>query len=73
MFFRSGLAAAASRLLAYSERAASEVLDEPATARALSGYLRRGLDCGAFSEDELGRHGLERGSLSAYTGPAAPR
>ncbi|HEX6328782.1 MAG TPA: aldolase/citrate lyase family protein [Jiangellaceae bacterium] len=73
LFFRTGLAAAASRLVAYAERAASGVLDEPATARALSGYLLRGLDCGAFSEDELGRHGLDRGSLSAYTGPVAPR
>ncbi|HEX6336027.1 MAG TPA: aldolase/citrate lyase family protein [Jiangellaceae bacterium] len=72
-FFRSGLAAAASRLVAYAERAASGVLDEPATARALSGYLRRGLDCSAFSEGELRQHGLDRGSLSAYTGPSAPR
>jgi citrate lyase beta subunit len=73
LFFRTGLATAASRLVAYAERAASGVLDEPATARALSGYLLRGLDCGAFSEDELGRHGLDRGSLSAYTGPVASR
>jgi citrate lyase beta subunit len=72
-FFRSGLAAAASRLVAYAERAASGVLDEPATAGALTGYLLRGLDCGAFSEDELGHHGLDRGSLSGYTGPVAPR
>jgi hypothetical protein len=73
LFFRSGLAAAASRLVTYAERAASGVQDEPATARALSGYLLRGLDCGAFGEDELRRHGMDRGSLSAYTGPAAPR
>ena len=30
------------------------VLDEPATARALAGFLLRGLDCGALDEDEIG-------------------
>jgi hypothetical protein len=37
------------------------VLDEPATARALAGYLLRGLDCGALDETETGfsRQALE--------------
>jgi citrate lyase beta subunit len=43
-FFRDGLAAARTRL---------GVLEEPATARALAGFLRRGLDCGAFDADEV--------------------
>lgn len=73
LFFRSGLAAAASRLVSYAERASSGVLDEPATARALSGYLRRGLDCGAFGEEELARYGLDRSTLADHAGPAAPR
>jgi hypothetical protein len=30
------------------------VLDEPATARALAGFLLRGRDCGALDEDEIG-------------------
>jgi hypothetical protein len=29
------------------------VLDEPATARALAGYLRRALDCGAAGATEV--------------------
>ncbi|HXP21312.1 MAG TPA: aldolase/citrate lyase family protein [Streptosporangiaceae bacterium] len=51
-FFREGLTAACERLMAYSERAAAG-LEEPATARALAGYLIRALDCGATSEDEV--------------------
>ncbi|WP_051941158.1 DUF6986 family protein [Phaeacidiphilus oryzae] len=33
------------------------VLDEPATARALAGYLLRGLDCGAWAPEELAAQG----------------
>jgi citrate lyase beta subunit len=53
-FFRDGLPAAADRLRAYLDRRSGQVLDEPATARALAGFLRRGLDCGAFSLAETG-------------------
>lgn len=64
-FFRDGMAAAVDRLRAYLARpgaAAGGVLDEPATARALAGFLLRGLDCGAFDPDEAGfpRADLER-------------
>jgi citrate lyase beta subunit len=52
-FFRSGSAAAAERLSAYLQRRSSGVLDEPATARALAGFLLRGLDCGALDPDEV--------------------
>ncbi len=52
-FFRAGLPAAVDRLRVYRERAASGVLDEPATERALTGFLRRGLDCGALDGDEV--------------------
>ncbi len=41
-FFRAGLAVACDRLAGYASRAASGVLEEPATARALAGYLVRG-------------------------------
>jgi citrate lyase beta subunit len=51
-FFRDGLSAARDRLRAYREGAAGGILDEPATERALTGFLRRGLDCGAFDPDE---------------------
>jgi citrate lyase beta subunit len=53
-FFRDGLPAATDRLRAYLDRRESGILDEPATARALAGFLRRGLDCGAFSLAETG-------------------
>jgi len=52
-FYRSGLAAAASRLRAYVEGAASGYLDEPATAAALAGFVLRGVECGAVSSEEV--------------------
>jgi citrate lyase beta subunit len=53
-FFRDGLPAARARLSDYLERRAGGVLDEPATARALAGFLLRGLDCGAVDAAEVG-------------------
>jgi citrate lyase beta subunit len=61
-FFRDGRVAAAQRLRAYLERRCTGVLDEPATARALAGFLLRGLDCGALDEDETG---FDRADLAA--------
>jgi citrate lyase beta subunit len=52
-FYREGLAAACRRLRVYLDKAASEVMDEPATALALASYLVRGLDAGAVSEAEV--------------------
>ena len=44
-------------------------MDEPATARALSGYLLRGLDCGAVDPAEVtARTGLTRQELDALAG-----
>jgi citrate lyase beta subunit len=67
-FYRDGFTSAAARLKAYAERVAGSVLDEPATARALAGYLVRGLDCGALDESAV-RHatGLERATLDGFT------
>jgi citrate lyase beta subunit len=65
-FYRDGCAAAAARLAAYLDPGStggpggaggpgsSGVLDEPATARALAGFLLRGRDCGALDEEEIG-------------------
>jgi citrate lyase beta subunit len=59
-FYRDGNDAAIARLAAYlsrestSEPGGSGVLDEPATARALAGFLLRGRDCGALDEEEIG-------------------
>jgi hypothetical protein len=60
-FFRSGSAAAVERLGGYLERRSGGILDEPATARALAGFLLRGLDCGALDPPEVPftRSGLE--------------
>jgi OHCU decarboxylase len=52
-FYRSGLAPAVTRLTAYLDRRAAGVLDEPATAYALAGFLLRALDCGAVDAAEV--------------------
>ncbi|MFH9355075.1 DUF6986 family protein [Kitasatospora sp. NPDC017646] len=65
-FYREGLASAAARLAAYVAKAGGDVMDEPATARALSGYLLRGLDCGAVDPAEVtALTGLDRARLDA--------
>ncbi|MCC9312187.1 aldolase/citrate lyase family protein [Kitasatospora sp. RB6PN24] len=65
-FYREGLSSAADRLTAYLAKAGGAVLDEPATARALSGYLLRGLDCGAVDPAEVtALTGLDRPRLEA--------
>jgi citrate lyase beta subunit len=78
-FFRSDMPAACARLRAYAgpfsagpepaAQAPRSVLDEPATARALAGYVVRGVDCGAVSLEEVtGRCGLDRPDLDALRG-----
>ncbi|WP_405826419.1 aldolase/citrate lyase family protein [Streptomyces sp. NBC_00838] len=69
-FYREGLEQAAARLAAYVSKAGGDVMDEPATAKALSGYLLRGLDCGALDGDEVTRlTGLSRAELESYAAP----
>jgi citrate lyase beta subunit len=68
-FYREGLDASAARLAAYVAKAGGDVMDEPATARALSGYLLRGLDCGAIDAEEVTeRTGLGRAELDTLAG-----
>ena len=65
-FFRAELPAAAARLRSYAERTGTGVLEDPATARALAGYLARGLDCGAIAQQEIVElAGLDRARLDA--------
>lgn len=72
-FYREGLEQAAARLAAYVAKAGGDVMDEPATAKALSGYLLRGLDCGAVDIAEVARlTGLTRADLDGLAGRAAP-
>ncbi len=67
-FYREGLEAAAERVRAYADRVSGGVLDEPATARALTGYLLRGIDCGALDESEVvAVSGLDRTGLLALS------
>lgn len=64
-FFRDGRDAAVTRLHRYLDRQDSGIADEPATARALAGYLLRGLDCGALDCGALDDAGFPRGRLTA--------
>ncbi|KUF14606.1 DUF6986 family protein [Streptomyces silvensis] len=69
-FYREGFAQAAARLAAYANRTGGDIADEPATAKALAGYLLRGLDCGALDTDEVTRlTGLTLAGLQVYAGP----
>ncbi|KUO07833.1 DUF6986 family protein [Streptomyces sp. DSM 15324] len=69
-FYREGFAQAAERLARYANRAGGDVLDEPATAKALGGYLLRGLDCGALDLAEVtDATGLSRAALEGFAAP----
>ncbi len=69
-FFRSGLDQAGDRLGAYVRQAAGDVMDEPATVRALARYLQRGLACGALDAEEvLGRTGLDPATVGLLARP----
>ncbi|MCL7425826.1 aldolase/citrate lyase family protein [Streptomyces sp. YS415] len=69
-FYREGFAQAAARLTRYANRTGGDVMDEPATAKALSGYLLRGLDCGALDTGEVARlTGLTRADLEGFAAP----
>ncbi|CAL9634652.1 aldolase/citrate lyase family protein [Streptomyces sp. Tu 3180] len=66
-FYREGFEQAAARLARYAGRAGGDVMDEPATAKALAGYLLRGLDCGALDVAEVARlTGLTRADLQGF-------
>jgi hypothetical protein len=74
-FFREGMPLACARLRGYAGAVVGGLLEEPATARALAGYLARGLDCGAVSAAEVAAlAGLDRAGLDALRGvsPAVP-
>jgi citrate lyase beta subunit len=69
-FYRSGFGDAADRLHRYVSHAASNVMDEPATARALADFIVRGMDCGAIPADEAeSRTGVDVGALIGLARP----
>jgi citrate lyase beta subunit len=57
-FFTDGRDVAIERLHRYLDRRSGGIADEPATARALAGYLLRGLDCGALDDAGFPREEL---------------
>ena len=58
------------RLRAYLDRADTNVMDEPATARALADFVVRGVDCGAVSAAEVeAGTGLDAARLLALARP----
>jgi citrate lyase beta subunit len=71
-FYLEGVEADARRLKAYVDRAGGTVLDEPATAQALSSSFLRALDCGALDEAEVLRvTGLRVADLGALASRTA--
>jgi citrate lyase beta subunit len=69
-FYREGFAAAALRLRKYLGQVGGDVMDEPATVRALSDFIVRGLDSGALDASEVSRAtGLEASGLVALARP----
>ncbi|MCX5337420.1 aldolase/citrate lyase family protein [Streptomyces sp. NBC_00140] len=69
-FYREGFEQAAARLARYANHTGGDVMDEPATAKALGGYLLRGLDCGALDIAEVARlTGLTRADLERFAAP----
>ncbi|MFE2579833.1 DUF6986 family protein [Streptomyces sp. NPDC059378] len=69
-FYRESFERTAARLARYVHRAGGDVMDEPATAKALSGHLLRGLDCGALDLAEVaGATGLTRAELDGFAAP----
>ncbi|GAA1495007.1 DUF6986 family protein [Paeniglutamicibacter kerguelensis] len=52
-FYREGFEAAAARLRNYVHKVESAIMDEPATAKALANFIRRGMICGALTAEEI--------------------
>jgi citrate lyase beta subunit len=69
-FYREGYSEASARLRAYVDNTAGAVLDEPATIRALAGFVLRGVQCGAISAAEVATDtGIEQPALAALAHP----
>ncbi len=68
-FYRDGYREAGRRLRDYLARQSSGVIDEPATARALAGFLLRGHECGAVTSGELrSATGLDLANIRKHAG-----
>ena len=68
-FYRRGLDEAGRRLRMYLARQNGGVIDEPATARALAGFLLRGHECGELNIGDLrNATGLDLANIRKYAG-----
>jgi citrate lyase beta subunit len=69
VFYRRGLEAAGRRLRAYLAGQNGGIVDEPATARALAGFLLRGHECGELSIGDLrSASGLDLAGIRKHAG-----
>ncbi|MGW7418316.1 DUF6986 family protein [Streptomyces sp. NPDC054863] len=70
-YYREGFEQAAARLAAYANQLeGGDIADEPASAKALAGYLLRGIDCGALDTAEVAKlSGLTRADLEGFASP----
>ena len=73
VYYLRNAPADAGRLRAYVDRSSAGVLDEPATAQALAMSMRRAVDCGALSSDDVqGMCGLSEAELAALARRETP-
>lgn len=69
-YYREGYPEASARLRDVHDRRTGSVLDEPATVRALAGFVRRGAQCGAIAFDEIEADtGFDAAALAALARP----
>ena len=69
-YYRDGYAEAGARLRDVHDRRTGSVLDEPATVRALAGFVRRGVQCGALTSDEVAADtGFDADALAVLARP----
>jgi hypothetical protein len=62
-YFRANWRGSAERLRDYVAGDTSRWMDEPATAKAMSGYLLRARECGAVTPEELSLTGVDEAGL----------
>jgi citrate lyase beta subunit len=71
-FYREGYPEASARLRDHRMHTMGSVLDEPATVRALAGFVLRGVRCGAISATEVAADaGIDEPGLVALAHPRA--
>lgn len=69
-YYREGYPAVSARLRHVRDRTVGHVLDEPATVRALAGFVRRGVQCGAITAAEVAADtGLDEHALAVWAAP----